>query len=74
MKISFTLEQFLEVFKNYNQTVFPMQLIIYFMAAAFIYFIFRPSNKSDKIISGICVWNAFYFTWSDIFDLWCVSK
>lgn len=63
MKTPFTLEQFLEVFKHYNQSVFPMQLIIYFMATAVIYFVFRPNDKSDKIITGIL---SFYWLWMGI--------
>lgn len=30
MKPPFTLEQFLEVFKSYNQAVFPIQVVFFF--------------------------------------------
>ena len=31
MKPPFTIDQFLEVFKNYNQAVFPMQFVLYML-------------------------------------------
>src|SRR5688572_31790059 len=53
MKTPFTVEQFFQVFRNYNQAVFPMQIIIYLISVIAIYLAFRPTSKSDKIISGI---------------------
>jgi hypothetical protein len=53
MKPPFTLEQFLEVFKNYNQAVFPMQFILYLISAVAIYLVIKSNLKSDKIISII---------------------
>ena len=53
MKPPFTLEQFLEVFKNYNQAVFPMQFILYLISAVAIYLVIESNLKSDKIISII---------------------
>jgi hypothetical protein len=49
----FTLEQFLAVFKNYNLSVFPMQIIFYLLVLVVIYFIIKPNSKSDKIIISI---------------------
>ena len=51
MKPPFTLEQFLEVFKNYNQAVFPMQFILYLISAVAIYLVIKSNLKSDIIIS-----------------------
>lgn len=53
MKPPFTLEQFLQVFKNYNQSVFPMQIVLYLLSTIAIYFVIKPNLKSDKIISII---------------------
>lgn len=53
MKPPFTVDQFLEVFNNYNQTVYPIQFIFYLVSAYTIYLIVKPVPKSDKIISLI---------------------
>jgi len=50
MKLPFTTEQFLEVFRLYNETVWPMQIIFYFLAIYCLYSIFRKSAFSDKLI------------------------
>jgi Family of unknown function (DUF6064) len=63
MKPPFTAEQFLEVFKNYNQAVFPMQIIFYLISGAVIYFVSNPKSKSDKIISVIL---AFLWLWMGV--------
>ncbi len=63
MKPPFTLEQFLEVFKNYNEAVFPIQLIFYFISAIVIYLTFKPIPLSGKIISGIL---SFLWLWMGI--------
>ena len=71
MKTPFTLKQFLEVFKNYNHAVFPMQIIFYLIAFWIIFLMLKPNLKSDKIISGFLsflwfwmgiVYHIFYFT------------
>jgi hypothetical protein len=49
----FTVEQFMEVFKNYNTTVFPAQLILYLIGIAAIYFAVKKSFWSNKIITII---------------------
>lgn len=53
MKTPFTVEQFFGVFRNYNQAVFPMQIIFYLVSMIAIYLIFKPTSKTDKVISGI---------------------
>lgn len=63
MKIPFTTEQFLEVFKNYNQVVFPMQIIFYVISALAIYLAIKPNPLSDKTISIIL---AFLWLWMGI--------
>lgn len=49
----FTIEQFLEVFKTYNQGVFPIQVLLYIMAFAAIFFAIRKASYSGKLISFI---------------------
>ncbi len=63
MKTPFTIEQFLEVFKNYNQAVYPMHIVLYLISAIAIYLALKPNPKSDKIISIIL---AFLWLWMGI--------
>ena len=63
MKLPFTLSQFLEVFKNYNEAVFPMQFIFYLISAVVIFLVIKPNTISDKIISIIL---SFLWLWMGI--------
>lgn len=63
MKPPFTVEQFLEVFKNYNLAVFPMQVVFYLISAIAIYLTIKPNQSSNKIISIIL---AFFWLWMGI--------
>ncbi len=63
MKPPFTLEKFLEVFKNYNEAVFPMQIVFYLISAVAVYLVIKLNGKSDKIISSIL---AFLWLWMGI--------
>lgn len=63
MKTPFTIEQFLEIFKNYNHAVFPMQVVFYLISAIAIYLAIKPTPSSDKIISVIL---AFFWLWMGI--------
>jgi len=63
MKTPFTVDQFLEVFKNYNQSVFPLQFIFYLIAVVATYLAIKPSPKSGKIISVIL---SFFWLWMGV--------
>ncbi len=63
MKTPFTVEEFLEVFKNYNETVFPIQVLFYLAGMLVIYQAVKPGFKSDRIISEIL---AFLWLWMGI--------
>ena len=63
MKTPFTLEQFLDVFKNYNTTVWPIQIIFYFLGLCAIVLIFGKNRLSDRIINSIL---AFLWLWIGI--------
>jgi hypothetical protein len=63
MKTPFTREQFLEVFKNYNEAVFPMQVIFYLISLLAIYYAVKPSFKSSQIISAVL---AFFWLWMGV--------
>ena len=63
MKTPFTSEQFIEVFKNYNLAVFPVQIIFYLMAFWIVYLMIKPNSKSDKIITLLL---SFFWLWMGI--------
>jgi hypothetical protein len=53
METPFTLEQFLEVFKTYNEAVFPTQILFYLISGMAIYLVLKPNSITDKAISFI---------------------
>lgn len=63
MDIPFSAEQFLDVFKQYNETVFPAQIILVLIALASVYLAIRPTPSSGRWISGIL---AFLWLWMGI--------
>lgn len=67
MRLPFTSEQFFGVFEQYNETIWPVQVIIYVAAAVAFYLIFKPSKYSDKVISGIL---ALFWLWMGIVYHW----
>ncbi|MBK8943640.1 MAG: hypothetical protein IPM32_00070 [Ignavibacteriae bacterium] len=56
----FSLEQFLNIFKDYNQTVFPLQLFFNILALTSIVVLIKNSNYKNKIINGTL---AFLWLW-----------
>jgi hypothetical protein len=63
MKPPFSAEQFLEVFKNYNQSVFPMQILFYLIGIIAIYLVIKPNANPNKIIGSIL---AFFWLWMGV--------
>lgn len=63
MKPPFTVDQFLENFARYNQTVYPMQIIMFGLALFAVSFLFWKVRHTDKKISGIL---AFFWLWMGI--------
>lgn len=53
MKIPFTHEEFVEVFKTYNETVFPLQGIFYLFALISVFHTMRKSNWSSMIVMAV---------------------
>lgn len=60
MKLPFTVEQFLQVFAQYNLAVWPMQIILNLLALLAIGVAIKKSKYSDVMISGIL---AFFWLW-----------
>lgn len=63
MNLPFTIDEFLEVFRKYNLSVFPMQLLFYLFGAMALYCSIKKSRLSDKIILLIL---SFLWLWTGI--------
>jgi len=63
MKLPFTPEQFFEIFKNYNQSVYPMQVVFYLLGMTIIILSVKKIVNADKIINGIL---SFFWLWMGI--------
>jgi hypothetical protein len=59
----FTQEEFIDVFTQYNTETWPMLIAIYILALIAVYFVFRKSQKSDRIISIIL---AVFWLWTGL--------
>lgn len=59
----FTKTQFLDVFKDYNLTVFPMQIVFNTLAVFCIFILFRSFSGKNKIINGYL---SFLWLWIGI--------
>lgn len=60
MNVPFTIEQFLQVFKNYNLAIWPMQIVFYLLSFVMIYLAVQKSKKPDIIINVLL---AFLWFW-----------
>ena len=52
MNLPFTTDQFLSVFKEYNQSLWPTQVILILIALLLLYFLFRKKIYSNSLISA----------------------
>lgn len=63
MQLPFSHADFLNVFKDYNQSIFPLQIVFYFVAFLCIYFLFTGNRNTTRIIS---IALAFFWLWMGI--------
>ena len=63
MNLPFTTEEFLVVFEQYNQSVWPFQVILNLLALGSLILAFKRIRHSEKIIPGIL---AFFWLWIGI--------
>lgn len=63
MNLPFNATQFLQIFENYNNAVWPFQIILNLLALTAISLAFKKMKHRDKIISGIL---AFFWLWIGI--------
>ena len=67
MNLPYTPEQFFGVFEQYNEAVWPAQVVIYIAATVAFYLTLKPGKYSNKVISGIL---AFFWLWIAIVYHW----
>lgn len=60
MKIPFSVDEFLNVFESYNQSLWPIQILFYILALVAIAAIFKRSNNSSQIAMSVL---AFFWGW-----------
>ncbi len=53
VKPPFTVQQFLDVFKDYNLAFWPAQVVAYTVGLAAVILAIRPLRRSDRIVSGV---------------------
>lgn len=63
MKLPFTREEFLELFKAYNLGIYPMQLFFYLLAVLILFFSINQNSKNKNYINGSL---AFLWLWMGI--------
>jgi hypothetical protein len=60
MNAPFTIEQFLQVFKDYNLSIWPMQIVFYVLSLLMIFLAIQKSKKPGVIINILL---AFLWFW-----------
>ena len=63
MKLPFTFEQFISVFADYNESIYPMQLFLNFLALYIIIFLFVKTKLSNQVILFVL---GFLWLWMGI--------
>jgi hypothetical protein len=63
MKLPFSREDFLQVFRDYNTGIYPMQFVFYLLAFIAIFFAIKKTQFSDTIIVMIL---SFFWLWMGI--------
>ena len=63
MELPFTPEQFIALFKNYNQSVYPMQIVFYLLGTTVIILSEKKTINADRIINIIL---SFSWLWMGI--------
>lgn len=61
--LSFNLEEFLTVLERYNLCIWPLQISAYFLGILILFFSFKRTKYSNKIILAIL---SFYWLWNGI--------
>jgi len=63
----FSVEQFLDVFKHYNQSVWPIQIAFYILAILAVFLAIRQSVYTGRVVSAIL---SFFWLWMGLIYHW----
>jgi Family of unknown function (DUF6064) len=63
MHFPFTTEQFLNVFKSYNEDIFPLQVVFYLTGFFAVFLLFKTAKIRDKIFTALL---SFFWIWMGI--------
>jgi hypothetical protein len=63
MNLPFTVDQFLDLFQDYNPAIWPMQVVAYVLGITAVAFVFIPSKLSSRFVSAVL---AFFWLWNGI--------
>ena len=64
MNIPFTVEQFFNIFRTYNESIWPAQVVAYLLGVITLALTSRQNKLSGQIISGIL---ALFWIWMGVF-------
>ena len=60
MKLPFSYEQFLGTLRQYNEAIWPLQLLFYLLAILSVFLLFKNVKSGNKIMTGIL---CFFWIW-----------
>lgn len=63
MNIPFSAEQFFQVFGRYNQSVWPMQIVLHLLALGVVVLLFRSTQWQRRLIAAVL---SFFWAWMAI--------
>ena len=63
MNLPFTVEQFLDVFAEYNLSVWPFQIVLYLFALTAVFLTIKRFSYGNKIVSGILDFSGSGLEW-----------
>src|SRR5688572_8455711 len=63
MQLPFSVDQFLQVFEEYNLAVFPMQVTLYLAAILSVVAILKRMRSASKVAAGVL---GFFWLWMGV--------
>jgi hypothetical protein len=63
MKLPFSIDEFLNVFRNYNESVWPTQFVLYLLSLIAILLLVKKNSGSSRIVNSIL---ALFWIWMGV--------
>jgi hypothetical protein len=60
MQLPFTVDEFFNIFRDYNEALWPFQFVLVGLALVAVFLVFKPGFRSGLVISAIL---AFFWGW-----------